>query len=424
MRNICRVYEPQWVASEAKSESSMSASIPQDFSSDISAIAKIDAVPLILEMVKQATGMRFAAIARVTDKHWVACAVDDSIDFGLAPGGQLDLETTICHEIRQLKKPVIFKHASEHPVYSLHHTPRIYQLESYVSIPIVTADGDFFGTLCAIDPLPANFDEVTVLKTMSLYAQLIAMSLDLHKGLLSSEHALADATETGRLREQFIAVLGHDLRTPLSAVRMSTDLLETRVTDSRSLNMVRVIRQSAQRMANLIEDVLDFARGKLGGGIPVQLSLVDDLQEQLAGVIRELRSANPHAMIIESLDVSRPIYCDPRRLAQLLSNLVGNAIVHGAKDEPIQVRVSATTENLMLSVHNLGAVIAPEMFPFLFRPFRRSEVGQREEGLGLGLYISNEICVAHGGGLQVTSESAYGTEFVATIPSRYQLSLK
>lgn len=396
----------------------MHAGIPRDIWGDITAIEKIDAVPLVLEMVKQATGMRFAAIARVTDEHWVACAVDDSIDFGLLPGGQLELETTICHEIRQLQKPVIFKHASEHPVYSLHHTPRIYQLESYVSIPIITADGHFFGTLCAIDPLPAHFDEETVLKTMGLYAKLIATSLDLHKGLLSSEGALADATETGRLREQFIAVLGHDLRTPLSAVRMGADLLENRLTDSGSLNMVTMIRHSALRMANLIEDVLDFARAKLGGGIPVQRAMVADLQAQLAAVISEIRSVHPQAQIVESLDIHAAIYCDPKRLAQLLSNLVGNAVVHGAKDEPVQVRISGTAERLRVSVRNQGPAIAPEMFRFLFQPFRRSEVGQREEGLGLGLYISNEICAAHGGTLEVTSELGYGTEFVATIPAR------
>ena len=396
----------------------MGAGIPKELLGDISAIERIEAVPLILEMVKQATGMRFAAIARVTDEHWLACAVDDSIDFGLLPGGQLDLETTICHEIRQLKKPVIFKHASEHPVYSSHHTPRIYQLESYVSIPIVTADGHFFGTLCAIDSLPAHFDDETVLKTMGLYAKLIATSLDLHKDLLSSEGALADATETARLREQFIAVLGHDLRTPLSAVRMGADLLERKITDSSSLSMLGMIRQSVLRMANLIEDVLDFARGKLGGGIPVQRSMVADLHDQLAEVIGEIRSVHPHARIVESLDISAATYCDPRRLAQLLSNLIGNAVVHGAKNEPIQVRISGTTEQLRLSVRNKGPVIAPDMFPFLFQPFRRSEVGQREEGLGLGLYISNEICMAHGGNLQVTSEMDYGTEFIATIPAR------
>ncbi|WP_052469083.1 GAF domain-containing sensor histidine kinase [Pseudomonas massiliensis] len=391
-----------------------------DFSDAIAAVQKIDSVPLILEMVKQATGMRFAAVARVTDKNWVTCAVDDSIDFGLIPGSQLELGTTICHEIRQNRKPVIFPHASNHPVFSQHHTPKLYGLESYVSIPIVTADGDFFGTLCAIDPLPASFDEATVLKTMGLYAQLIAMNLDLHKGLLTSEQALVDATEAGVLREQFVAVLGHDLRTPLSAVRLSAELLEARVNEPRSVKMVRAIRQSALRMSSLIEDVLDFARGKLGGGIPVKPVLTDDLQEQFEAVLMELRVVHPHAQILETLHIPTGLYCDPNRLGQLLSNLVGNAITHGAKGTPVKVRVNTVGQNLMLSVHNSGPAIPAEVLPSLFQPFKRPELGHREDGLGLGLYISNEICVGHHGTLHVTSSNSHGTEIVATLPCQMQ----
>lgn len=390
----------------------------QDLSSDVAAVAKIDSVPVILEMVKQTTGMRFAAVARVTDRRWVTCAVDDSIDFGLVPGSELVLESTICHEIRQHRKPVIFQQASAHPVYATHHTPLQYKLESYVSVPIITADGAFFGTLCAIDSLPACFDESVVLKTLGLYAQLIAANLVLQRGLDESEHALADATAAGRLREQFIAVLGHDLRTPLSAVRMSAELLQTRLEDPRSLTLVQAIRQSTLRMGTLIEDVLDFARGKLGGGIPVKPLLVDDLREQLAEVIAELRSIHPTARIEDRLEIPRGMYCDPTRLGQLLSNLLNNAITHGAPDQPVRVSVSAEQDSLILAVDNRGDPIAPELLDRMFQPFRRSEVSQRGEGLGLGLYIAHEICAAHHGTLSVVSNEQTGTRFVATIPCR------
>lgn len=148
---------------------------------DIAAIAAIDAVPLILQMVKQTTGLRFAAVARVTEQKWVLCAVDDSLDFGLLPGGELVLETTICHEIRQHRQPVVFENASAHPLFSSHHTPQFYNLESYVSIPIVTADGEFFGTLCAIDSATSQVDQPHIVQTLELFAQLIAMNLDLGK---------------------------------------------------------------------------------------------------------------------------------------------------------------------------------------------------------------------------------------------------
>ena len=389
-----------------------------DVSNDVLAIASIDAVPLILDMVKHATGMRFAAVARVTEEKWVACAVDDSIDFGLLPGGELILESTICHEIRQHRTPVIFNHASAHPIYSEHHTPKTYKLESYVSIPIVRSNGDFFGTLCAIDSVPASFDEAAVLKSLGLYAQLISMHLDLHYGLAQTESALADATETGRLREQFIAVLGHDLRTPLSAVRMSADLLETRVNDTRALTLIRAIRQSSSRMGTLIENVLDFARGKLGGGIPIKALISDDLESQLLAVIQEIRVSNPNAPIEAFVDIPDGVHCDPIRLGQLLSNLLNNAVTHGAKESPIRVNISTVEGNLVLSVSNLGAPIPPNLIPLLFQPFSRSEAGQRGEGLGLGLYIAHQICTAHKGSLDVMSTAQTGTSFVATIPSQ------
>lgn len=388
------------------------------FTQDIAAVARIDAVPIILDMVKHVTGMRFAAVARVTDAHWVALAVDDAIDFGLKPGGQLVLESTICHEIRQSRRPVVFTHASEHPIYSKHHTPKTYRLESYVSIPIVKGNGEFFGTLCAIDTLPAHFDECAVVKTLGLFAQLIAMHLDLRDDLQRSETALADATEAGRLREQFIAVLGHDLRTPLSAIRMSADLLESRLEDKRERGLASAIRKSSQRMGALIEDVLDFARGRLGGGIPVRRTRVDDLGAVLSSVIAEIQAAEPDVQIEQDFTIPSGIYCDPTRIGQLLSNLVGNAVTHGTRESPVRIVATTEGDECVLSVTNHGACIPDALIPLLFQPFKRSDGGQRGEGLGLGLYIASQILEGHGGTLSVSSSPDQGTCFVARFPMR------
>jgi signal transduction histidine kinase len=388
-----------------------------DFSADVAAVHAIGAVPVILSMVKHMTGMRFAAVARVTDKNWVACAVDDSIDFGLKPGGELVLESTICHEIRQHRTPVIFGHASEHPLFSTHHTPRTYGLESYISIPIITGDGEFFGTLCAIDSVPANLEEPAIVKTLTLFAQLIAMSLDSQNNLEATQLALAAAKEHGRLRDQFVAVLGHDLRTPLSAIRMSSELLESRTTEKRSLNLIAAIRNSSVRMGMLIENVLDFARGRMGGGIPVKRQLVDDLGPILELALREVQMSSPEAQITHALDLPGGIYCDSLRITQLLSNLVGNAVTHGARSSPIRVQAWCEDADVVISVLNQGPPIAERLMPLLFEPFTRSEAGQRGEGLGLGLYIASQIAEAHGGTLQVTSTLEAGTAFVARFPS-------
>jgi signal transduction histidine kinase len=362
------------------------------FTPDIDAIRSIDAVPVILSMVKHLTGMRFAAVARVTESNWVACAVDDSIDFGLKPGGELVLESTICHEIRQHKQPVIFGHASAHPVFSLHHTPKTYGLESYISIPIVKANGDFFGTLCAIDSVPANIDEPAITKTLTLFAQLIAMNLDTQRHLEATQIELNNANELGRLREQFIAVLGHDLRTPLSAVRMGV----------------------------LIENILDFARGRLGGGIPVQRKLVDDLQHTLQLTLAEVQASHPQAVFIHELDVPAGIYCDALRISQLLSNLLGNAATHGSNSAPIVLKAYAENDEIVISLTNQGTPIPAQLLPLLFEPFSRAEAGQRCEGLGLGLYIASQIAMAHNGTLSVTSSAESGTCFVARLPARYK----
>lgn len=391
---------------------------PSDFSADIEAVQAIGAVPVILSMVKHMTGMRFAAVARVTDKNWVACAVDDSIDFGLKPGGELVLESTICHEIRQHRTPVIFGHASKHPHFCVHHTPRTYGLESYISIPIITGDGEFFGTLCAIDSVPANLEEPAILKTLTLFAQLIAMSLDSQKNLEATQSALVAAIEHGRLRDQFVAVLGHDLRTPLSAIRMSAELLETRTTEKRSLNLIAAIRNSSVRMGMLIENVLDFARGRMGGGIPVKRQLVDDLAPILEQALQEIQASSPKAQIHRVLDLPSGIHCDSLRITQMLSNLVGNAVTHGSTTDPIVVRAWTEGADVLISVVNQGAPIPEHLIPLLFEPFTRSQAGQRGEGLGLGLYIASQIAEAHGGTLTVTSTHESGTAFVARFPSK------
>ncbi|WP_460118710.1 GAF domain-containing sensor histidine kinase [Pseudomonas sp. H3_G09] len=391
-----------------------------DFTSDLEAIGSIDAVPVILSMVKHITGMRFAAVARVTESKWIACAVDDSIDFGLLPGGELVLESTICHEIRQHHQPVIFGHASQHPVFSTHHTPKTYGLESYISIPIIKADGEFFGTLCAIDSVPANLDDPAVEKTLTLFAQLIAMSLDTQGHLHATKTALADANELGRLREQFIAVLGHDLRTPLSAIRMSADLLQSKAEDKRSRTLLSAIRTSSVRMGVLIENILDFARGRLGSGIPVQRKLVDDLQQTLRQTLEEIQVAYPQARFVAALEVPAGVYCDPLRISQLLSNLLGNAVTHGSIAEPIVLKACAEGDEIVISLTNQGTPIPPALMPLLFEPFSRSEAGQRHEGLGLGLYIAGQIANAHNGTLSVTSDREAGTCFVARFPARFK----
>jgi GAF domain-containing protein len=147
------------------------------FQADVDAIQRIDAVPKILEVVCRTTGMGFAAVARVTDERWICCAVRDEIQFGLVLGGELKVETTICHEIRQSHQAVVIDHVAKDEAFCGHHTPAMYGFQSYISMPIVLADGTFFETLCAIDPRPARLKNPEIVGMFTLFAELIAIHL-------------------------------------------------------------------------------------------------------------------------------------------------------------------------------------------------------------------------------------------------------
>ncbi|HET6555269.1 MAG TPA: GAF domain-containing protein [Dyella sp.] len=144
---------------------------------DVNMVAHMPGIAAILEAVSRETGMRFATVARVTDTRWTACAVYDTINFGLHAGQDLALETTICNEIRQHGRTVVFNHASTHPVYSRHPTPALYGFESYISVPIYRANGQLFGTLCAVDPEPRQLDPATV-QSLEKFARAIGEEID------------------------------------------------------------------------------------------------------------------------------------------------------------------------------------------------------------------------------------------------------
>lgn len=144
---------------------------------DVDLVAKMPVVATILESVSRETGLRFATVARVSETRWTACAVHDTINFGLRAGQDLVLETTICNEIREHGHTVTFDHASTHPLFSKHPTPALYGFESYISVPIYRASGNFFGTLCAVDPQPRHIDQEMV-KVLERYARAIGDAID------------------------------------------------------------------------------------------------------------------------------------------------------------------------------------------------------------------------------------------------------
>lgn len=219
--------------------------------------------------------------------------------------------------------------------------------------------------------------------------------------LVRSDTALTSQRQDAELREQFIAILGHDLRNPLASIAAAARLIQKSKLDEKAEAVVMMMQKSVMRMQGLIDNVLDFARGRLGGGINLTLS-DHPLEPTLQQVVDELQSSHPESIIETSFAFTKPVRADPVRIGQLFSNLLGNALTYGAMGEPVTV-TAKTDEQFELAVCNAGDPISASAMERLFYPFSRGQVRPSQQGLGLGLYIASEIAKAHGGTIDVTS---------------------
>lgn len=228
--------------------------------------------------------------------------------------------------------------------------------------------------------------------------------------LYAQRSAVSKAEEDKRTRDVFIGVLGHDLRNPLGAIANAAVLLQSaRDLPERHRSTVERIARSAKRMERLINDVLDFTRGELAGGIPVSRESAD-LETICRHVIDELQPTHRDRPITLTVRGRTDVYCDTARVAQLLSNLIGNALQHASRGD-VRVVVGAVGDPIRLMVTNMGCIPA-DVLPRLFQPFRRGD--SSSAGLGLGLYIVREIACAHGGRVTVDCDTAVG-ETVLTV---------
>ena len=389
---------------------------PEDIARALEAVGRIEVVPTLLAVLCEITGMRFSVVACVTETTWTACAVQDEIGFGVRRGDQLAVNTTLCFESRASRVPIVVEHASTDPLYHAHPAVKLHAIESQISVPIILSNGRYFGNLCAIDPSPAKVKEPRILSMFTRFASLIASQLETQLRQEQEHTALLDEREAGELREQFIAILGHDLRNPLQAVNAGCDLLEQKITDPRLSMIASRIKTNVRRMSALIDDVLDFARGRLGGGLDLELTEVENINSGLITVVQEVLDARPDCKIISNIDVGRPVRCDVGRLQQVASNLLTNAAMHGLPHSSIEITACADDDDLVLAVWNAGEPIPSERIDKIFQPFWRHSVSANRNGLGLGLHICSQIVRAHKGSISVTSSQEDGTQFTARLP--------
>lgn len=384
-------------------------------SRDVDRVRSIAVVPMILDVAQRMTGMRFATVARVTETRWIACEVVDQVSLGLRPGSELPVESTLCSEVRKHREVIAFDDADIALQYSDPRKPRAERLRSYLSVPIIRADGAVFGTLCAIDLRPAKVNNTQVISAFQFFAALIAHQLDAGERLEVTQTLLQDARSLAELREQFIGILGEELKNPLAAVDAGASRLQREGWTDRSPMILGLMKTSIARMSGIIENVLDLARTRLDGGITLSRS-EGDLVVTLTQIIDELRLAHPGREVVVDFDIDKPVFADHPRFGQLVSNLISNALIHGSDAEPIRIGGYVGFDEIVVHVRNGGNAITADEIAKLFHPFQRGEARTSGRGLGLGLYIASEIAKAHGGRIEVRSDPSE-TCFTVRMPA-------
>jgi signal transduction histidine kinase len=223
-----------------------------------------------------------------------------------------------------------------------------------------------------------------------------------------------------RSREMFVAILGHDLRTPLGAVIMGAQfMLDTGELEEPHLTLTTRIARSARRMNTMVGELLDFTRSRLGSGVPIVRRKMD-LAKEATHAVEELTAAHPDADIQLATSGDPCGDWDCSRISQVMQNLLGNAVQHGTAKSTITMTIRGESNDVVLRVHNRGPSIPASDIHGIFSPFKRLRPGEApsapSSSLGLGLYIAERIVTAHGGTIDVTSSDAAGTTFTVHLP--------
>jgi PAS domain S-box-containing protein len=237
-------------------------------------------------------------------------------------------------------------------------------------------------------------------------------------GAVMDVTAAKEMTQALAFRDQILGIVGHDLQNPLSAVRGigGLALLDANL-PAKARAHFEQIERAAARMTEMIHTLLDYTRTRFAGRLPI-LPAPMDLRELSGLVVEELAAGHPNRTIEMKANGDARGHWDGARIAQVVSNLVANALAHGDARAPVRVSLEGEPDSVRLDVHNKGRAIDPDLLPILFEPFRRGSGADaaRPRGLGLGLHIAKQIVTAHGGSISVRSSRDEGTTFSVVLP--------
>jgi signal transduction histidine kinase len=295
------------------------------------------------------------------------------------------------------------------------------QLGSYVGVPL-RVRGKTIGAFTMVMAESGRRYNERDLELAQQLADRAALAIDNSRLFREVEQARAAAVHDAEFAQSFIGILGHDLRNPLNAVMMAARLLKKKSTTADAVTIER-INASSKRMNEMVRQLLDLTRSRLASGIALDRR-ESDLAQVVTGIVDELKAGHPERAIDWRPAGEVKGFWDPDRLGQVVSNLVGNALVHGDPAKPVVIRVAQPgSDAAELEVRNHGPSIPADVLPRLFEPYRRQTANdRRSEGLGLGLFISQQIVHAHGGAITVKSTPEEGTMFKVTLPRALPLA--
>ncbi|MBS7231269.1 GAF domain-containing protein [Flavobacterium psychroterrae] len=425
--------------------------LEDNFKQDIVNIGNISIVPTLLNVICQTTGMGFAAIARVTEDRWITCSVQDNVLFGLKPGDELKIKTTICNEIRKDPKPVIIDNVSEDPHYHDHHTPAMYKLQSYISVPIIRQDGTFFGTLCAIDPKPNSLKEFRISEMFNLFALLISFHLSAIEQSVENKQVLKEKTNLLKKTvdekksiekklieknislekmnselEAFNYISSHDLQEPLRKIQLFTDTIEREESSNLSEKgkaAFHKIKTSAFRMQNLINDLLIYSKTKFDD----RKFVVKDLNIIAKDVIEDLTNEFENKNVTFDIQELGKLSIIEFQFRQLLYNLINNSLKFASPDRNLVITVSAKITNGQLeklspltkyytiTIADNGIGFEPTYSEKIFGLFQALHT-KPLKSTGIGLTIVKRIVENHNGFIKAEGALNQGAKFDIFIP--------